>query len=216
MPGGRWARALGPLATLPRSVGIDNCASTNTPQSSRRAAGRPRCGSARGIARGAPVGSTCPRSASPWPGNWSAACGPGLKRALGPRQSPRRLTLPDRRAQGAQRVSEEPPPRWGATLDRVTRPSGLLVPRLRQAPDGHKSGGTNPRRAAGAPGVFSWLRLFRYQLAPETEEQPDEDWKQVTHNPGHRQSYQRCASGAAESGSAADAGSRRLHAVDTY
>src|SRR5262249_334804 len=64
-----------------------------------------------------------------------------------------------------QRVSEETPPRCGATLDGVPRPSGLRGPRWRQAPDGHKSGGTNPRIAAGSTVVSSWLRLFRYRLS---------------------------------------------------
>src|SRR5262249_20726050 len=64
-----------------------------------------------------------------------------------------------------QRVSEETPPRCGATLDGVTRPSGRRGPRWRQAPDGHKSGGTNPRIAAGSTVVSSWLRLFQYRLS---------------------------------------------------
>ena len=32
----------------------------------------------------------------------------------------------------------------GATLDGVTRPTGALVPRVRQAPDGGQSGGSQP------------------------------------------------------------------------
>jgi hypothetical protein len=39
---------------------------------------------------------------------------------------------------------EEAPPRYGVTLDGVTRPTGMLVPRVRQAPDGGQSGGTQP------------------------------------------------------------------------
>ena len=37
---------------------------------------------------------------------------------------------------GLPRLSAEAQPRYGATLDGVTRPPGILVPRLRQAPDG--------------------------------------------------------------------------------
>jgi hypothetical protein len=47
-------------------------------------------------------------------------------------------------AAGLPRLSEEAPPRYGATLDGVTRPAGTLVPRVRQAPDGGQSGGTQP------------------------------------------------------------------------
>jgi hypothetical protein len=38
--------------------------------------------------------------------------------------------------------SEGARPRYGVTLDGVTRPAGTLAPRWRQAPDGPKSGGT--------------------------------------------------------------------------
>jgi transposase len=41
-------------------------------------------------------------------------------------------------------LSAAAPPRCGATLDGVTRPAGLLVPRWRPAPDGCTSGGTQP------------------------------------------------------------------------
>jgi hypothetical protein len=42
------------------------------------------------------------------------------------------------------RPSEEAQPRCGATLGSVTRPQGTLVPRMRQAPDGGKEGGSQP------------------------------------------------------------------------
>jgi transposase len=42
------------------------------------------------------------------------------------------------------RLSEEAQPRWGATLDGVTRPAGTRGPRVRQAPDGGTSGGRQP------------------------------------------------------------------------
>jgi hypothetical protein len=43
-----------------------------------------------------------------------------------------------------QRAWEEAQPWCGVTLDGVTRPAGILVPRVRQAPDGRKSGGRQP------------------------------------------------------------------------
>jgi transposase len=45
---------------------------------------------------------------------------------------------------GSHGLPEEAPPRCGATLDGVTRPAGLLGPRWRPAPHGHKSGGHQP------------------------------------------------------------------------
>ncbi len=41
-----------------------------------------------------------------------------------------------------QRVAAETPPRCGATRVGVTRPTGILGPRVRPAPDGRTSGGT--------------------------------------------------------------------------
>src|SRR5262249_438368 len=38
----------------------------------------------------------------------------------------------------------EAPPRCGGTLGGVTRPKSTLAPRMRQAPDGGKSGGNQP------------------------------------------------------------------------
>jgi hypothetical protein len=49
-----------------------------------------------------------------------------------------------KRRKGFQSLSAEAQPRCGATLDGVTRPAGILVPRVRPAPDGHKSGGRQP------------------------------------------------------------------------
>ena len=42
------------------------------------------------------------------------------------------------------RPSEETQPRCGVTLGSVKRPQGTLVPRMRQAPDGCKEGGSQP------------------------------------------------------------------------
>jgi hypothetical protein len=41
-------------------------------------------------------------------------------------------------------ASEETQPRFGATLDGVKRLKQTLEPRARQAPDGHKEGGSQP------------------------------------------------------------------------
>jgi hypothetical protein len=41
-------------------------------------------------------------------------------------------------------LSAEAQPRFGVTLGSVKRPTGTLVPRVRQAPDGCKEGGTQP------------------------------------------------------------------------
>ena len=49
-----------------------------------------------------------------------------------------------KRSAGCQHPLEEAQPRYGVTLDGVTRPTGILVPRVRQAPDGYKEGGNQP------------------------------------------------------------------------
>jgi hypothetical protein len=61
---------------------------------------------------------------------------------------------------GSPRALEEPQPRWGVTLDRVTRPAGILVPRVRPAPDGRKSGGHEPTDISRINRRTDWLRLF--------------------------------------------------------
>ena len=45
---------------------------------------------------------------------------------------------------GVSRASEAPPPRWGVPRGGVPRPTGMLVPSMRQAPDGDTSGGRQP------------------------------------------------------------------------
>ena len=45
---------------------------------------------------------------------------------------------------GFQRLSAEAQPRCGVTLGGVMRPQGMRVPRMRQAPDGGKEGGSQP------------------------------------------------------------------------
>jgi hypothetical protein len=59
------------------------------------------------------------------------------------------------------RPSAEAPPRWGVTLGRVKRPNGLLVPRVRPAPDGCPSGGTQPTDIRVLNRRRDWFRLFR-------------------------------------------------------
>jgi hypothetical protein len=61
---------------------------------------------------------------------------------------------------GFRRALEETPPRCGVTLDRVTRPAGILVPRVRQAPDGRQSGGHEPTDISRINRRIDWLRLF--------------------------------------------------------
>ena len=46
-------------------------------------------------------------------------------------------------APGCSRPAAETPPRCGVTRGGVTRPQGMLVPSMRQAPDGCTSGGTH-------------------------------------------------------------------------
>jgi hypothetical protein len=50
----------------------------------------------------------------------------------------------DTPVKGFQPLSEEAQPRCGVTRGGVMRPTGTLVPRLRQAPDGCQEGGTQP------------------------------------------------------------------------
>ena len=61
---------------------------------------------------------------------------------------------------GFRRASEETQPRCGVTLDRVTRPAGILVPRVRPAPDGRQSGGHEPTDISRINRRMYWLRLF--------------------------------------------------------
>jgi transposase len=61
-----------------------------------------------------------------------------------PPKAERRLLVCSQSTTRFSRLSEEAPPRCGATLGSVTRPQGTLVPRMRQAPDGGKAGGSQP------------------------------------------------------------------------
>jgi transposase len=72
----RWLSAV----VCPTPGGMDHCGSKPHPKSSRISAGRHPCGCASAIARGSPAGNTRPRAWSRWPGNSSAAGGPGPQR----------------------------------------------------------------------------------------------------------------------------------------
>ena len=61
---------------------------------------------------------------------------------------------------GFPRALEETPPRCGVTLDSVTRPAGILVPRVRPAPDGRTSGGHAPTDSRRITRRIDWLRRF--------------------------------------------------------
>jgi len=54
-----------------------------------------------------------------------------------------------RNSAGWPRLLAAAPPRCGATLDGVKRPVGILVPSVRQAPDGGQSGGRQPTDIRG-------------------------------------------------------------------
>ena len=64
------------------------------------------------------------------------------------------------------RLAEEAQPRCGATLDGVTRPIGILGPRVRPVPDGYKSGGTQPTDSSRINRRIDWRRLFRWIPSP--------------------------------------------------
>jgi hypothetical protein len=54
----------------------------------------------------------------------------------------------DTQVRGFHPLSAETQPRCGVTLGGVMRPTGPLVPRLRQAPDGGKEGGSQPTESS--------------------------------------------------------------------
>jgi hypothetical protein len=60
---------------------------------------------------------------------------------------------------GFRRALEETQPRCGVTLDSVTRPAGILVPRVRQAPTGRTFGGHEPTDISRITRLIDWLRL---------------------------------------------------------
>jgi hypothetical protein len=77
----------------------------------------------------------------------------------------------DTQVRGCQPLSAETPPRCGVILGGVMRPQGTLVPRMRQAPDGGKEGGSQPtdisvinRRVFLAPALPLDKRQNRRQM----------------------------------------------------
>ena len=88
-----------------------------------------------------------------WPSPVNAwdFCGPWPHKCRSPRKATPHITRQRTTQEGFPWASAATPPRCGATLDRVTRPAGLLGPRPRPAADGGPSGGTHPRRSAGSP-----------------------------------------------------------------
>jgi hypothetical protein len=60
-----------------------------------------------------------------------------------------------------QHAWAEAPPRCGGTRDRVTRLSGMLVPRVRQAPDGRTAGGRPPTASSKSHRRHAGLPLFQ-------------------------------------------------------
>jgi hypothetical protein len=62
---------------------------------------------------------------------------------------------------GWPRASEEAQPRYGVALDGVKRLKQTRVPRARPAPDGRKSGGSQPPDSSRINRRIYWLRLCR-------------------------------------------------------
>jgi transposase len=92
---------------------------------------------------------------------WRACLGAMAQHRTGtPHASNRRLVCRPS-APRCARPSAAPPPRCGVTRGGVLRPTGPLVPRLRQAPDGGQEGGSQPTASSGIHRRDAWLRLFR-------------------------------------------------------
>jgi len=161
MPVARSLRAPGPLALPRKSVGISHGDWQTHPKRSRTAAGRPPSDGAHAPAACWHEGNTPPRWSWPWLVHEWAFCGPLRNRSLSPPQSSSSIPIDRITQQIANGHWKRPQPRCGGTLDRVTRPSGMLVPRVRQAPDGRKEGGTQPTDISKINRRHYWLRLFQ-------------------------------------------------------
>jgi hypothetical protein len=74
--------------------------------------------------------------------------------------------------EGCSRAGEGTQLRCGVTLDGVTRPAGILVPRARQAPDGRQSGGTQPTAISRINRRIDWLRFFQCTQGKNHHEDP--------------------------------------------
>ena len=77
------------------------------------------------------------------------------------RSAPRPLTVNPYLIGGTLRRSDERQPRVGAILGGVERLQETRVPRARQVPDGHKSGGTQPTDISMINRRDDWLPLVR-------------------------------------------------------
>ena len=91
----------------------------------------------------------------------SACMGAIAKQMTVTPKAEKRLLVCRQSAPRFSRPSEETQPRFGVTLGGVMRPTGTLVPRMRQAPDGGKEGGTQPTDISVINRRYYWLRLFR-------------------------------------------------------
>ena len=67
-----------------------------------------------------------------------------------------------------------------AILDGVTRPVGILVPSVRQVPDGYKSGGSQPTAIRRINRRIDWLRLFRWITSPRGHHHEEHQLRIVT------------------------------------
>src|SRR5262249_54143789 len=152
-------RAPGPIAIPRKSVGISNGDWKTNPKRARTSAGRPKSDCAHATAACWPEGNTPTRGSWPLLVHSWAVCGPLLTRSLSQRKFARSGPLERINTESCQRALDEAQPRCGVTLDSVTRPSGILVPRVRQAPDGSKEGGTQPTDISKINRRHYWLRL---------------------------------------------------------
>jgi hypothetical protein len=65
----------------------------------------------------------------------------------------------------------------------VTRPAGILVPRVRQAPDGRQEGGHEPTASSRINRRIYWLRLFHCATVKNYEvKKPHANLKKVAVN----------------------------------
>jgi hypothetical protein len=147
MPGGPWSKAPGPLAPLPPSVGIANCAWRRDPSRAKIAVGRRRYDDANATDSEAPEGTMPTRWWSPSRGHCVRLCGPWPRRSrclhrARPFNIHRPLSL------GFAWASAETQPRCGGTLDGVKRLQQTLVSGARQAPDGGQEGGSQPTESS--------------------------------------------------------------------
>ena len=153
----------GRTAIPPQSADISNAAWNNHPTRSRTSAGKPTEDGANAPDAGWHTATRPTRSSWPWPVSWWGSWGRLPTRSPCP---PRPIASGDgpphgegMHLRGFRRALEETPPRSGVTLDRVTRPAGILGPRVRPAPDGRPSGGHEPTALSRITRRMDGLRL---------------------------------------------------------